>query len=521
MKNNICRKLARVTLSLLIILAMLISASAALASGTPPSSINPPLNFAAANHSGRSVVCTLSAPDDLRALINKKAEEQGYSLKILGQVDFKVDNGGWHYTSDWDNPKTFTKYTLNYYNSLTGGTGGYYLGKQELVFNTMFPDDTNVPVPAAFTSWDWYKSHTMTLRARFALDFYNGNIVFSDWSDEYVFSASSKMDYKKIMNENAPTILSSKIETRGVNNVPWVVLQLAQHPDATQMFNAASGNSMWTEIWLRKAGDTDFKKVGEARFSQENISLDVSAYFKKNSASYDAQAYEVKVRYKIDERAYEQSGVTKQNWLYSPYSNILAYNMPAWSGASNWAAPELQKASDMGLIPDILKGQDMTKNITREEFAEVSLLMYEKASGITDTTPVSPNPFIDTTNPQILKAFKLGIVKGVSNTEFKPKSLINREQVAAMLTRTIKLIAPDADYSATGAPAFSDRSDISGWALNDCLYIAKIGIIKGTDGKFMPRAVSKAQIAVGYANTSREQALAMSVRTVNKINEIK
>lgn len=523
MKKNICRKLTRVTLSLLIILAMLIPVATAFAAGTPPSSINPPLNFAAANRMGGTVECTLSAPDDLRALMDQTEKERGYGLKILGQVDFKVDNGGWHYTSDWDNPKTFIKYTLNYYNSLTGGTGGYYLGKQDLVFKNMFPDDTNVPVHAGFTSWDWYKSHTMTLRARFALDFYNGNIVFSDWSAEYVFSAGSKMDYKKIMNENAPTILSSKIETRGVNNVPWVVLQLAQHPDATQMLNAASGNSMWTEIWLRKAGDTDFKymKGADARFSQEKISLDVSAYFEKNLASYDTQAYEVKVRYKIDERAYEQSGVTNYNLLYSPYSNTLAYNMPAWTGASNWATAELQKASDMGLIPDILKGQDMTKNITREEFAEVSLLMYEKASGITNSTPVSPNPFIDTTNPQILKAFKLGIVKGVSNTEFKPKSLINREQVAAMLTRTIRLIAPDADYSTTGAPAFSDRKDISGWALNDCLYIAKIGIIKGTDGKFMPRAVSDAQKALGYANTSREQALAMSVRTVNKINEIK
>ena len=147
--------------------------------------------------------------------------------------------------------------------------------------------------------------------------------------------------------------------------------------------------------------------------------------------------------------------------------------------------------------------------------------MYQKASGITDTMPVTPNPFTDTQNPQILKAFKLGIVKGTSAITFEPKTLINREQVAAMLVRTIKLIAPGVDYSTTNAPTFTDQEDIPGWALNDCLYIAKLGIIKGSDGRFMPRAITQAQVAAGYANTSREQALAMSVRSVNKMNEIK
>ncbi|NLK43511.1 MAG: S-layer homology domain-containing protein [Tissierellia bacterium] len=207
--------------------------------------------------------------------------------------------------------------------------------------------------------------------------------------------------------------------------------------------------------------------------------------------------------------------------IYSDYSNIVTIGNPAyWSTASDWATPELQKAAEEGLIPEILKGADMTKPITREEFAEVALLMYQKASGNMGT-PASPNPFTDTQNPQVLTAYELGIVKGTSPTTFAPKTLINREQVAAMLVRTIKLIAPNADYSTEGAPSFTDQADISDWALNDCLYIAKLGIIKGSDGKFMPRAVAEAQVAMGYANTSREQAIAMSVRTVDKIKEIK
>lgn len=520
MKSKPFCKLVKVILAILVILTTLIPFTS-FAVGTPPTTINAPLNFGAANYGGHSVVCTLSAPDDLRALISQTTAERGYGLKILGQVDFKVDNGGWHYTADWDNSKTFLKYTLNYYNALTGGVSGKFLGKEDLSFKNMFPTDTNVPVPLAFTSWDWYKSHSMTLRARFALDLGSGNIVFSDWSSEYVLSAGIKMDYKKILADNPPVLKSSTIEKKPLDQRPYLVLQLDRHPDEIQKLNAAAGCKIGTEIWLRRNGDKDFKKIGMVFITDEIIRLDVSAYFGKNLQSYEAESYEIKARYQLDERGYEQSGTTSFNLLYTPYSNTLAYNMPAWTGASKWATPELEKASEMGLIPDILKGQDMTKNITREEFAEVSLLMYEKASGITNTTPVSPNPFIDTKNPQILKAFKLGIAKGVSATEFLPMDLINREQVAAMLARTIRIIAPNADYSTAGAPTFADKSDISGWALNDCLYMSKIGIIKGTDGKFMPKAISDAQKAVGYANTSREQALAMSVRSVNKINEIK
>lgn len=510
-------KLSVILLALVMILGLLTQSVLA---ASPPQTVSAPENFGVSNYGGHAIHCTLSAPDDLRVLIDMTDKERGYGMTIWGQVDFKTDNGNWHYSPAWDSVDTYRKYALSYYNALNGGDNKQYLGHERLSFKTTFPEETNVPVPAAFTSWDWYKAHSITVRARFAIDFGNKNIVFSDWSSEYVLSGNSRMDYKAIMNTYAPTLASSKLEENVLNKRPFVVLSLGRHPVEIEKFNAASGNSMRTEVWLRKSGDKDFKLISDAPFSYEVLKLDVSSYYGNNVSNYAAEAYEVKVRYKIDERAYQQSGA-EFNWMYSPYSNTLSYGMPAWSGASAWATTELQKAKDLGLIPDILKGADMTKNITREEFAEVALLMYQKASGMTDTTAASPNPFTDLQNPQVLKAYKLGIVKGMSATTFEPKTLINREQVSAMLIRTVKLIAPDADYSTIGAPTFADQADISGWALNDCLYIAKLGIIKGSDGKFMPRAVTKAQTAAGYANTSREQAIAMSVRSVDKMNEIK
>jgi hypothetical protein len=176
---------------------------------------------------------------------------------------------------------------------------------------------------------------------------------------------------------------------------------------------------------------------------------------------------------------------------------------------------ELEKANDAGLIPEILKGKDLTKPITREEFAELALLLYEKTTGKAVTIP--QNPFTDTVNPQVLKAFSIGITQGTSTTTFEPNVLINREQCATMLFRTIKAIAPEGDYSIDGVKDFPDQADISSWAVEGTKFMSKLGIIKGdTSGNFMPKAVTDAQKAVNYGMASREAAILMSVRTYDQ-----
>ncbi len=210
------------------------------------------------------------------------------------------------------------------------------------------------------------------------------------------------------------------------------------------------------------------------------------------------------------------------NFIYAPFSNEVSTGSGSfYKNISDWAKPELQNAYDLGLIPDILVGADMTKPITREEFCELAVLLYEKTTE-KESEPVSPNPFKDTTNVMILKAFKLGITTGTSDTTFSPNVLINREQCSAMLFRAIKAIKPDEDFSVEGIKDFPDQKYISGWAVEATKYMSKTGIITGdTGGYFMPKATTTAQEAKGYGMATREQAIAMSVRTYEKIPSLK
>lgn len=205
--------------------------------------------------------------------------------------------------------------------------------------------------------------------------------------------------------------------------------------------------------------------------------------------------------------------------IYSPASNIVTIGSGSfYSEASTWAVTGLNQANEYGLIPDILKGADMTKPITREEFCELAVLLYEKVKETT-AAPASPNPFTDTANSQILKAYALGITTGTSATTFSPNTLINREQCATMLFKAIKAIAPNADYSITGVKDFPDQQYISSWAVEATKYMSKLGIIKGDPaGYFMPKATTTAQTAAGYGMATREAAILMTVKTYENVN---
>lgn len=196
--------------------------------------------------------------------------------------------------------------------------------------------------------------------------------------------------------------------------------------------------------------------------------------------------------------------------------------------ASEWAVAELERAEELGLIPDCLEGEDLTQDITRAEFAAVAVKVYEALSG-TPAIPAVINPFTDTNDVEILKAYNIGAVNGTSATTYSPNDLLNREQAAAMLTRVFKKIsipnwtlATDSQFALPyEKPAlFADDADISDWAKESVYFMVANNIINGVgNNKFAPKNVTSADEANGYANATREQALIIAVRMVENLKK--
>lgn len=189
----------------------------------------------------------------------------------------------------------------------------------------------------------------------------------------------------------------------------------------------------------------------------------------------------------------------------------------SWSKASDWALLELEKAKTNDLIPESLNNQDLTKNVSREEFAEIAVKVYEALSYKKAEVPAT-NPFKDTENPEILKAYNLGITNGTTENTFEPDEILTREQAATMLTRTyMKSFKLEKLPEINIENKFADHNKISGWAVESVYFMASNGIIAGIgNNKFAPTYETEKDISESYGTATREQALLIAVRVVEK-----
>ncbi len=487
-----------------------------------PVSLNAPQHFGVSYSGWGSFWFTFSLPEDRRAYIDAWAKEDPDSFNtspVHFQIDYRIDNGGWHYAKAWDAPEDGL-YSTPYYSFYSGG---YYQYSDSWDLALMFPEEDDL----AALDDAFLNTRSITFRMRFIETFDNGDTyVHSPWSEEFTLSSKMNGDPEEWIN-HAPVL--KEIIVKESDPGPVVELKTGRIPGTVQDLHAATGGAVTTEIWGRKKGETQFSLLNYEWSNWESLIASAGKYFNGDEST----GFEIKLRYALDLADYKQSN--RSDTIYSPFSNVISYNMPviSWSNASQWALGELQKACDHGLFPNKLQNTDLTRPITRAEFAAVAVKLYEALSGKT-TQPAPSNTFSDTKDVDVLKAYALDIVAGVGNNRFAPDEHVNREQAAAMLTRVYKklnwegwTLAGDNTYKAhsldnSGVAPFADDSNISDWAKPSVYFMAKYEIIKGLGGnKFAPKNTTDAEIAAGYANATREQALLISSRTFEKAGLIK
>lgn len=208
---------------------------------------------------------------------------------------------------------------------------------------------------------------------------------------------------------------------------------------------------------------------------------------------------------------------TYSDWLADNATTVAQlYNQDVldavgpWGRCSEWAREYTDRAGKEGLIPERLSGLDLTQGITRAEFASVAVKLYE---ALNQAVPAytGENPFTDTTDADVLQAYGLGIVNGVSTDRFAPDSTLTREQAVTMLGRVYELTqtkaVSDGATLEQGETIFADDSAISDYARNYIYFFVGQGIVDGMGNhQFAPAGTM-----------TREQAIKITVETADKL----
>jgi hypothetical protein len=172
---------------------------------------------------------------------------------------------------------------------------------------------------------------------------------------------------------------------------------------------------------------------------------------------------------------------------------------------SSWAKAEIDKAIETNILPERIQG-DYRSNITREEFSEVAVNLYESLSG-KEGILQEENPFTDTQNAKVMIASNLGIVRGIGDGKFAPYESITRQEISVMFYRTLQAAKPEYSYSNLHNYLFADNDMISSWAREAVGYLYGIEVINGVgDNLFNPRG-----------NMSREEAIVVVKRMYDKV----
>ncbi|MEG6614150.1 S-layer homology domain-containing protein [Pseudoclostridium thermosuccinogenes] len=193
-------------------------------------------------------------------------------------------------------------------------------------------------------------------------------------------------------------------------------------------------------------------------------------------------------------------------------SSLLAVSQPAWTAfindvdkSSNYAKEAIIALAERGIISGDQNGNFNPHNIiTRSEMVKILVNVL----GI-DTTNVPLKPtFSDVPSTHwaykyVEAAYREGIIKGLPDGSFGRNQELTREQMAAMLVRSMGLTDQMLNYSQDfeSVNSFADHGKIANWAKGSVDFVLSAGLMKGTgSGVFSAKAGAERQQVAIVAN---------------------
>lgn len=172
-----------------------------------------------------------------------------------------------------------------------------------------------------------------------------------------------------------------------------------------------------------------------------------------------------------------------------------------------WYYKHVNTCAALGILSGMGDGSFMPANtVTR---AELCVMIVRSTSDIISYRIDEKLKFSDVQAGKwyydaIMKCATMGIVFGKTETEFAPNEPATREQIAALVSRVVRIAGryggkelPDVNDISPLATTYPDHADISNYAKKDVLLCNKLAIMVGDAQGFRPKAnTTRAECAV-------------------------
>ncbi len=354
------------------------------------------------------------------------------------------------------------------------------------------------------------------------------------------YTESSIYKVYTVYNTDYGTVLYLQVVGAPHATGPFLLL-IRENGEETNLSEGVSRETPWAH-----PVHNDIKISEDGRYVTFNVSFDERSAGNMQNGNYvvlhDAGTY----YYKAD----LETGVTIE-------THFVPLDTMGEDVVSAWAKPEVEKAIDLGFVPITLR-ESYKRNITRAEFANMAMDFLSFSYGYSNATRLKTwseydyskdgtvntyfldaychakpdrngesfmsgdkkyeynsnikitmaEPFKKTEDflyyESVIAAYNIGIVNGVSETEFNPNGDITRQEAAAMLMRVYGNYGALKD--ASNDYIFADDDIIADWAKEDVYGINRLGVMQGIgDDIFAP-----------LDNYTVEQAIATFLRLYEK-----
>ncbi len=151
---------------------------------------------------------------------------------------------------------------------------------------------------------------------------------------------------------------------------------------------------------------------------------------------------------------------------------------------NDWHFKYVEDLTEKGIISGDGTGNfNPDSKVTREQFLKMLILASCAETEEAENTFEDVN-YNDWYASYVLKAKKLGIVNGISDTEFGIGNNITRQDMAVMIARVLEIKGIKVEDS--NVVGFSDAKDVSDYAKNSVKFMKSIGLIEGYNNQYRP-----------------------------------